>query len=439
VVAASLVASACSDTPVREPTAPSALRPSGVVAAANLTTLACDFTALKSDARGYAASNKDALFTIIGDLQSLSKNGPNATATSKAFDGLARLAAMRGTSAQATGVAGAVFDRLTRRLLGCMESYVVAGAAAQDFSGALKAGWMYEVRGKDGVDPNTTGAYERGAPSSYWTMQPGGPTWGATLVVTAPQNTTATNRVLVYGYDITDALVKDPVAGSAFEHRTIPPIGGALSLAQGAQLNIGLCNVELSNALRVQHVSTVLPKKTLACDAAPPFTATTALSMSSIAHGALGFFAPRPAFAAFIAGSVGGAVSELSPSAVIDMQQTTLKFVAAIADGRSSRDLQGVDGNPVQVLVTTKGGVPLPNVTVTLTVAGNNSVIAFFSGPGTGCSGACVSATSDASGIAKFTGDKLTKAGGYQLTANGSFDGVQGPSALSNAFNIQNK
>ena len=63
-------AAACTDrtTPV-SPTAPEAPRAS--VAAtefAQLTPFACDFTLLKTDARVFAASNNDPLFTIIGDL-----------------------------------------------------------------------------------------------------------------------------------------------------------------------------------------------------------------------------------------------------------------------------------------------------------------------------------------------------------------------------------
>ena len=220
--AASVTLSACSDRSTSVPTSPVTARPNTAVAAATLTTLACDFTLLKSDARAYAASNKDALFTIIGDLQTLAKNGPNAAATDKAFDGLSRLAAIRGTSAQAGGVTGAVFDRLTRRLLGCTESYVTGGAAAVDFTPALAPGWAYEVRGKDAVDGATAGVYERGATGAYWAAEAGGASWGQTLNVTAPVGTTATKRALVYGYRVTDFLTNDPKAGSAFEHATIP-------------------------------------------------------------------------------------------------------------------------------------------------------------------------------------------------------------------------
>jgi hypothetical protein len=447
---AAIALAACTDRSTTTPTAPaSPIAPRGDVSVAALATLACDFTLLKADIRDLAASNKDVLFTIVGDLQALSKNGPNAAATDKVFDGLSRLAAMRGTSAIKTGVLGAVFDRATRRLLGCAEGYVVANAEAADFSGALAPGWMFEVRGKTGVDPET-GAYERGSTGSYWAAEAGGATWGSTLLVTAPAGVTATNRALIYGFRRTDFFTNDPKAGSAFEHRTIPVIGtvalpGALSLVPPG-LKIGLCNVDVNNTLRVQHVTTVLAIKTLGCDTPPAFVPATtststvlaALNPASIARRAIGIFTPQLAYAAFAGGSVGGAVSELSPSAVIDMQQVTLKFVFPIVDGNNSTALKGSDGAAVKVLVTTKGGTPLPNVTVTLAVAGNNSVIAYFSDNGAAAT-PTVSRPTGTNGVATFTGVSLTKAGGYQLVATGTFDGVAGQPVTSNSFNIQNK
>jgi hypothetical protein len=443
-ICAASLAAACVDRPAPVPTAPTATTPrTDVSAAATFNTLACDFTALKADARAYAASNKDPIFTIISDLQSLVKNGPNAAGTDKVYDGLSRLALMRGTALQQVGVAGSVFDDFTRRFLGCAESYIVAGAPPQDFSTALLAGWMYEVRGKPNVDPEI-GAYERGATGSYWAAEAlPTTTWAATIVVTAPAGTTATDRAFVFGYR-TSFLTNDPKVGSAFEHFTIPAIaGGALTL--NPALNIGLCNVTTNvTNLRVQHVNTVLPKSALTCSTPPQFAnAATSSSImlasgAALARRAFGFFAPENAYAAFLAGSVGGAPSELSPSAVIDMQQVTAAFLNPIADGTNSTALKDTTGGPVRVTVKTLGGTPLPNATVVLSVSGNSSVIAYFSDNG-GASVVTVSRTTNAAGVASFDGVSLTKAGGYQLTATPTFDGVAGPPALSNSFNIQNK
>ena len=447
VCAAGLVASSCSDQSTTQPRAPKAPR-FYVAATAAFNALTCDFTLLKADVRDYAASNKDSLYTIVSDLQTLVKNGPTAAGTDRVYDGLSRLAAMRGTSAQKVGVSGAVFDRLTRRFLGCAEPYILAGAPPQDFSGALLPGWMYEVRGKPNVDPEV-GAYERGATDSYWAAEAlSNTTWAATIVVTAPAGTTATDRAFVFGYR-TSFLTNDPKVGSAFEHFTIPAItGGALTL--NPALNIGLCNVGASlTTLRVQHVGTVLNKTTLTCAPAPQFANAATSSSTMLASGAVlarrafGFFLPQTAYAALLAGSVGGAPSELSPSAVIDLQQVTLAFAAKIADGTNTSPLADTAGNPVRVRVTTKGGTPLPYAVVKLEIAGNSSTIAYFTGSGTGCLGGCVYRTADALGVASFDGVTLTKAGGYTLAASGTFD--TGPNALtspqffSNQFTIQNK
>ena len=208
---------------------------------------------------------------------------------------------------------------------------------------------------------------------------------------------------------------------------------------------MGLCNVDVASTLRVQHLATVLVKQELTCDPAPAFallssSATFAgVNASALVQRAASFFAPTPAYAAFIVGSVGGAVSELSPSAVIDMRTVKLVFAFNITDGMNTRPLTGTDGAAVKVRVTTQGGTPLPNVTVTLAVAGNNSVIAYFKDGTGGSAVPAVTRVTGADGLATFTGVTLTKAGGYQLTATGSFDGVNGQAALSNSFNIQNK
>jgi hypothetical protein len=155
---------------------------------------------------------------------------------------------------------------------------------------------------------------------------------------------------------------------------------------------------------------------------------------------AVDFFAPQPAHAALVLGAVGGAVSELSPSVVIDMQTVQIAFLQPIADGRVSRPIADANGNPIQISVKTQNGTPLPGVTVTLAIAGNSSSIAFFK-DGNGPAVVSVSRTTNSNGVATFASPNifLVKAGGYQLIATGAFDGVAGVPILSNSFNWQNK
>ena len=427
-VAASVLAlTACGDT--ARPPASAAPR-SDVVGPLAVT---CNFTTLKQNARAYAASNKDPLFTIIGDLQSLSKNGPNAAATDKAFDGLSRLAAMRGTSAQLSGTTGTVFNALTTGFLGCMESYITATIPG-DFTvaGALGPGWLYEVRGKDASD-GSLGAYERGN-TPFWAAEaPAG--WGTSISATSQAK-----RFLIYGSRITDFLTNDPEVGSAFELRTIPTIASG-ALAFSSPLTIGVCNLDVTPTMRVEHINTILLLQSLSCSGPPAFAAASTPSsrfLAALGRHAAELLTPNTAQAAFKLGAVGGGASELSPSVVIDMQKVTLAFVKGVANGTNSAPLADTSGNPIQATVTTLNGTPLPNVLVTLAIAGNKSSIAFFQ-DGTSAPSVTVTRTTNANGLVTFAGVSLTKAGGYQLTITGSFDGVAGAPVLSNSFNIQNK
>ena len=437
---AAMLAAACSDQSTSTVTAPQATRAS----IAGTLALTCAPSALTPLATAYAASADDPLFTIIAALQSSSAEFHRTAATTDlAFDGLSRLAAMRGTSAQKSGATGATFDALTKGFLGCTESYI-ASTVPSTFSvaGALGAGWMFEVRGNSGKD-GAAGAYARGS-TPYWAAEPEtGRTWSNSLVVTAPPGTTATNRVLVYGFRLNDYSTLDPKVGNAFEIATIPTVASGV-LALVPSLHIGLCTVDLTTTARVQHVVSILPNAGLSCATPPVFAAAGASFARSmlnpvwLASKAVGFFAPATLQAAFIVGSVGGAVSELSPSAVIDMQKVTMDFDLVVKDGRNSEPLQGADGGPVKVSVGTLNGSPLEGATVTLSIAGNNGKPAMFK-DGSAAPSQTVTRVTDANGVATFTGVSLTKAGGYRLTATGSFDGVDGVPVTSNLFNIKNK
>ena len=439
VGAATMVAAACSDRSTTTVTAPHAPRTS----VAGTLALSCSPATLTTLATAYAASATDPLFAIITALQSSSAEYHRTAATTDlAFDGLSRLAAMRGTSAQKSAATGATFDALTKGFLGCTESYI-ASTVPSTFSvaGALGAGWMFEVRGNSGKD-GAAGAYARGS-TPYWASEPeSGRTWGNSLVVTAPSGTTPTNRVLIYGFRLTDYSTVDPKVGNAFEIATIPTVGSGV-LALVPSLHIGLCEVDLTTTARVQHVVSILPNTALACSTPPPF-ATSALLVRSVlnpawlASKAMSFFTPATLEAALIVGSVGGAVSELSPSAVIDMQAVTLDFDVVVKDGRNSEPLEGAHGGPVKVRVGTLNGSPLEAASVTLSIAGNNGKHALFK-DGSAAPSETVTRVTDAHGVATFTGVSVTKAGGYRLTANGNFDGVDGIPVTSNLFNIKNK
>ena len=450
---AGAVLSACTDSPDSSPTAPMVTRPNLAV-----YPTVCDINALKTFGRGYAFSNQDDLVQIvIPALQTaLRVNNPatpagKAAINNAAFDGLAELAEMRGTARQKTteGVRTA-FDGLVRGFVGCLDAATRESAAEENWGNALSAGWTFEVRG--GANDLSEGAYERGSGTPYWAAEaPGG--WSASSGGT---------RFLIYGYRIA-AYPNQPAddkIGHAYETRTIPSVESGL-LSFSPAIHIGLCKffAETEEALatyRVAHKDDVLPKRNISCADPAGFTPVTVTSSLGtlnpvfLAKRVVSYLAPQPLHAAtFLAlGSVGGAVSELSPSVVIDMEQVTSAFVnpepdnnptsflpLTIADGRVSRQLTGTDGGPVYVRVTTLAGTPLEGATVTLAIFGNSSVIAFFNEG----DGITVSRTTDENGLASFAGVRLLKAGGYTLVATPSFDEIPGAPILSNPFTIQNR
>lgn len=435
---------ACTESPDRALTAPdAALRVTP--GAALQVPPTCDINNLKALGRGFSASNRDVLLTIIADVGTAVRSGPTAAGTDKVFDGLARLAAMRGTSAQNGTATGAMFDGLVKGLLACAQSNVLANTENVDFSPALGSGWLFEVRGKNNVpvrayDDPIDWAYARGgvAPATWWAAGPQGTSWNASI--TTPGNTLA-KRVLLYGYPDPTFLNISGKLGSALELRAIPKIwAGSFGLA----LDIGLCFSDasaISPTQRVNHADTFLPNKSLTCGFAPTPIASASrqgpLNPVLLARRALEFFTPRPAYAFFV-GAVGGGVSELSPSAVYDLSAISVGGLGTIADGRISTPLATTLGGPVVVrITTTAASQPVAGIPIQMAIAGNNSSIAFFSV--NGVQSTTVTRLTDASGYADFGGVHLVKAGGYQLSFQLSFDGITGPALLSNSFNTQNK
>lgn len=436
--ATALTLTACADEQSSAPTSPAVPRPSFALSSFPTT---CDPKTLKSPAGDYAASSKDALLTVIGSMQTeYNKNGKGATLTNLAFDGLERLAAMRGSSAlQKSGAAAkAGFDAVVKGFVGCMEDYITSSVAGrqEDFSTALGDGWMFEVR--NATSAASDAAYEKGS-SPYWSASAN---WGTMIAVAAPATTTATKRILIYGYDLSAypyLLKDDKVAGNGFEIRTIPT---KPTLSFGSNVTVGLCNIDAPtqgtfDTYRAEHKDNLLLKLSPQCARAGTFTPMAsnmsfdAGSVFAVAKRAVDFFAPQPLHAAtmFFVGSVGGAVSELSPSVIVNLQSVSMTFVSQPVNGYVNSPLGGNPGPSVRVQVTSFKGTPFPNVTVTIKVANNS---------GTNVAASGYTATTGSDGIATFPNLQVNKAGGYTLTASGAYDGLSG-SVISNLFNVQNK
>lgn len=492
LAAASVAFTACTDEAPQPVTGPNAtsLRP----VSANIAVNACDATVLRGLIKDFAKSNKDPLYTILSDIQ---KNGPS---NDKAFDGLSRIAAIRGTSDQNSGVAGSVFDGLVRGFLGCGSPSIVDGTlelpSGKSFGDALVAsnGWLFEVRGKN-AEPPASGpykagpyddpfapAYQRGgpSPSKFWAVDanptassPTQTAWTRSITSTgSPASSALPKRFLIYGYPVTDFLSSLTGVASRFEVRTIPRICNTVATDNifdctastttefGISLKVGLCfnpTTDLT-ALRVNHANVFLPKASLNCGGVNDPTPITVASASTgfdpmntlamAARRVTGFFTPQPAYAAFIGGGLSGAVKDLSPSAVYDLSQITLTALDTFVNNGNNTTNLSTTGSygviTVRANEASTGTPPVANVPIVLSVVGNNSIISYFNDLSTIENPepdlVTVTRYTDANGIAKFDNVRLTKAGGYQLQMQIAFDGFAGPIVLTNKnIQIQNK
>ena len=111
--AVSVAVAACNDGPKPAPTAPER-SPSGINAALTLT---CEINILRSNARAYVASyNSDAISNIITSMGSTSDT---TLRTSLGYDGLARLAVVRGDSSlKKSGATAAQGAEVVKSFLG---------------------------------------------------------------------------------------------------------------------------------------------------------------------------------------------------------------------------------------------------------------------------------------------------------------------------------
>lgn len=461
------VLAACSDQPTSVSNASTELRPNLDVTAqlAFQVITPCDISALRTDARLYANRSNDVLLSIIGDLGSLVRNGPTTGGNDKAFDGLSRMAAIRGTSDQKPGVTGAVFDRLVKRFVGCMQPAIYAGVLEPDppttatrgggFKQALGDGWVFEVRGK-ATDP-ATAAFERGAasPTTWWAVDKRAASWAGSI------NSALPDRVLIFGWRTSTFIPSNDRAGSAFEHRTIPDVNKLADPGTDFLLdvNVGLCFLDEADIIttqRVNHDSRFLPlSEDINCNTPPTPISANAGSLAlgplnpvRLAQRAAGFFWPQPLHAAtmFFGGSITGRPDDFSPSAVYDLSQIKLVF-DTIANGFVDTPLTatGAPAHEVRVYAFSLDNtpVPIPGVDVVVKIAGNSSTISFFGGT----SNADATITADSviakgtpEGYAKLTGVTVTKAGGYNLSARVNVVGVVGSTLFQSlSFNIQNK
>jgi hypothetical protein len=223
----------------------------------------------------------------------------------------------------------------------------------------------------------------------------------------------------------------------------VPPALSALQFSPTSKLTIGICNLDATsedvfNKYRTEHKANLLTAVDPTClrgGTFSPVAANTGFTLQNtfaMVNRAVDFFAPQPAYAAsmFFVGSIGGAVSELSPSVIVNLKSSVMTFESQPQDAFINSPIPGAPGGTVRVKMTTLAGTPLNGVLVKIRVQNNSGSFVASNGD---------EATTGLDGIASFPNLSVNKAGGYLLIASGTYDTDLSGSVISNLFNVKNK
>jgi hypothetical protein len=370
---------------------------------------ACSFPTMRANAAAYFASSGDPVYALLNAMEHAVANGP-AALTSAGFDVLARLGAaadagsptVKGTPAQGSAFANSV--------LACM---TVAGYTGPiDFADALGAAGLFAVRDGNGKAPVTSHLLGTG----------GVPAFGAEPGDSG--NWPLAGKTLFYGNKLNVAnLGNETPAGDLFELTTLP---GNLTFTP--QIKVGVCELSDPNG-RILHLHSADPGVILSPAPALSFcgsslgSAGSNSSLFASAANRLGsWLAPSLANAATSAFKVGGGgtglVGGLSKIGPVSYT-STMEWV--VKPGNTSRSKNPQFTPVVTVRNGSAGGNALEGATITLIVSTNKGSFTITGN----------TAVTDASGIATFPNLKISKPGGYTMTAVSELGG-----SVTTFFNI---
>lgn len=380
----------------------------------------CNFTVTKSDARTYlpAAVQTDAQ-SALRAMQDAYSAADTAGARKAGFDFIRRfiVAAHDGGTAAGTPDEG---SKLTNDLFACMA--IVGMSSAVNFAPALGLAGGYKIRGGDGDSEDAVSALGRTS-----AIRPDNGTFAGWVG----------QRVLFYGAPLANTfLVNETRVGSAgYSWSTIPAVstfnykgtvGVCVAASEAADTARGRIQ-EVNNATGKLLVRTAIGNafSTAYLDCSTTLTVGSRSALNRLTQLALSAILPEPAYAAgLLGGGTGGTVNGLSDFGVVDIVSATLSM-SRVKDATTASAIP-----EFTVTAQSAGGSLLPDVVVTLAVTGNSG--SFNITP------LVPTATTDANGVAKFSGVVIDKAGGYTITASGSTTGIAAASTVnSNLFHIK--
>lgn len=364
---------------------------------------ACSFPTMRANAAAYLADPRAVNELITAMSRAVGQSNINAAG----FDILTALAAA--ADAGAPTVKGTPTDgsNLANSVLGCMD---VAGYSGPvDFTGAFGTG-IFEVRDGSSNTPVTSHLLDNGAPA--FGAEPSTGNWplaGQTLFYASLLN------LPTFG--------NETAAGDNFELSTLPS-----GLTFSPEIKVGVCTLTDPNG-RILHLHASDPGVIL-----PPASALSfcpATSSSTSANGSLfasaasrlgSWIAPAAANAATSAFAVrGGGTTLVGGLSKIGPVSYTSTMQWVVKPGNTSRSANPQFTPVVTVRNGSAGGNNLQGATITLIVSTNNGSFTITGN----------TAVTNAAGIATFPNLKISKPGGYTMTAVSELGG-----SISTFFNI---
>jgi hypothetical protein len=379
-------------------------------AARNVAAFPCSFAQIRANAAAYFVAG-DPAFALIDAMDVAYGTGGQPARTLAGWAVLERLGAAADIGAGAVKGTPAQGSTFANSVIGCMtipDTYTLP----IDFTDALGPTGVFAVRDGSGNAPVTSRLLGTG----------GAPAFGAEPGDTG--NWPLAGKTLFYGNQLNLAnLGNETPAGDLFELTTLP---GNLTFTP--QIKVGVCELSDPNG-RILHLHATDPGVILSpapalsfCGTSLGSTAGNASLFAAAASRIGSWFAPSPANAATSSFKLGGGgtglVGGLSKIGPVSYT-STMQWVVKPRDTSRSSNPQFTP--VVTVRNGSAAGNALQGATITLIVTTNNGSFTITGN----------TAVTDASGIATFPNLKISKPGGYTMTAVSELGG-----SVSTFFNI---
>jgi hypothetical protein len=382
-----------------------------------IISTACDFTKIKRDTRGYVVAANDPIYDLYTQLASLNKGTDVDAFNAKAYEILAYIGNIAGTSAVTTNTAAG--DALINDIFICLG---ITTTTAGQFTNALEANGLFAVRANV---PDFV--LSRGTPK-YGAQPATGATWKSSA------NLPPGVQLVVFGYPraVNNFTLEQPLIPTGYELFTIPAVPQFVTaIIAGVCLdgtipsNAGLLHEHGGQDVILNRITPPFCSQVLGMQAP-----NESGSLFALVRRVSDWIAPKPLHAAtmMVLGGMGGSLGGLSPIGPVTVDGSTVTLTV------TQQPITGIINTnfdpPIKVSAATAAGTPLGGVLVTLSVLGNQGSPVTLKDS---------TATTANDGVATFTTFQTNKSGGYLFKASGTFGGVATKADTTAMINVSGK